>query len=109
VYADNSGRPGARLGVTNAVAVSKAQGWQTVALKSPVAAPAGQKIWLAWVFQNNVSVRTTAGAPGRASSNAGWSGGMPGAFGSSTVANYIYSIYATYAPEYPRDDDEHDD
>jgi hypothetical protein len=109
VYADNSGRPGARLGVTNAVAVSKAQGWQTVALKSPVAAPAGQKIWLAWVFQNNVSVRATAGAPGRASSNAGWSGGMPGAFGSSTVANYIYSIYATYTPENPRDDDEHDD
>jgi hypothetical protein len=108
VYADSSGRPGARLGVTDTTAVNTVQGWQTVALQGPMSVSAGQRIWLAWVFQNNVGVRATAGTPGRANSIARWSGGMPSAFGSSTVANYIYSVYATYAPESPRDEEDDD-
>jgi hypothetical protein len=42
-----------------------------------------------------------SGSPGRASSSQTWSGGMPDPFGSSTTANYIYSIYANYTPTAP--------
>jgi hypothetical protein len=42
-----------------------------------------------------------SGSPGRASSSQTWSGGMPDPFGSSTTANYIYSIYANYTPSAP--------
>ncbi len=98
VYADNSGKPGNRLGVTNAVTVSSSAGWQTAALQSPVSVSSGQKIWLAWVFQSNPGIRATAGTPGRADSTATWSGGMPTTFGTSTLSNYIYSIYANYSP-----------
>ena len=96
MYADSSGRPGTRLGVTTATTVRSSQGWQTIALQSPVSVTAGQKIWLAWVFQTNPGVRFASGTPGRAESSAGWSGGMPSTFGTSNLANYIYSIYATY-------------
>jgi hypothetical protein len=98
VYSDSSNRPGARLGVTNAVTVNGSAGWQTVALQSPVSVAAGQRVWLAWVLQNSVGIRATSGTPGRAEAGATWSGGMPTTFGSSTVGNYIYSIYATYRP-----------
>ncbi len=98
VYSDSSSRPGTRLGVTNAVTVNGSAGWQTVALQSPVSVAAGQKVWLAWVLQNSVGIRATAGTPGRAEAGATWSGGMPTTFGTSTVGNYIYSIYATYRP-----------
>ena len=57
VYSDASGAPSTLLGVTPVTVVSTAQGWQTVALTSPVPATAGQKIWLAWLFENNPGVR----------------------------------------------------
>jgi len=96
VYTDSSGKPGARVGVTAATTVSNTAGWQTVPLQSPVSVSAGQKIWLAWVFQNAVVIHATAGSPGRADSTGTWSGGMPTSFGSSTIGNYLYSIYANY-------------
>ena len=99
VYADAAGKPSTLLGVTNATPVSSTQGWQTVALPSPVSVSAGQTIWLAWVFQNNPGIRFTSGSPGRATSSAIWSGGMPNSFGISTVSQYIYSIYANYHAE----------
>ena len=98
VYADSVGKPGARLGITNSTVINAIEGWQTVNLQSLVSVASGQTIWLAWVFENNPGVRFTAGTPGRADSTATWSGGMPSTFGTSTVAGYIYSIYATYSP-----------
>ena len=97
VYADSSGKPGSRLGITSTTTVSSIRGWQTVALQSPVSVSAGQKIWLAWVFERIPGIRYTKGTPGRASSPDLWPGGMPATFGTSTLGNYIYSIYATYA------------
>jgi len=41
------------------------------------------------------------GTPDRADAGVGWSSGMPGMFGSSTQAAYIYSIYATYMLSLP--------
>ncbi len=96
VYGDSSSRPGSRLGVTAATVVQSTQGWQTIALQSPVSVSAGQKIWLAWVFESNPGIRYAQGTPGRAGSSAAWSVGMPTTFGTSTMTNVIYSIYANY-------------
>jgi len=104
VYADNAGRPGTRLGVTNSTTVNGSAGWQTISLQSPAAVLAGQRVWLAWVFQTVPGIRYTRGTPGRADAGTGWSGGMPATFGGSTVANYIYSIYATYSTTPVSDD-----
>jgi hypothetical protein len=98
VYGDSSGKPGSRLGVTNTTTVSGTTGWQTVALQSPVSVSAGQRIWLAWVFERNPGMAATEGTPGRAESPATWSGGMPTTFGTSSIQNYIYSVYANYSP-----------
>jgi uncharacterized repeat protein (TIGR02543 family) len=86
------------LGVTSSTTVGGTAGWQTVALQSPVSVSAGQKIWLAWVFENYVNIRVADGTPGRANSPDTWSAGMPSTFGTVTVANYIYSLYANYSP-----------
>jgi len=79
------------------VTVNSSAGWQTVNLGSPVLISAGQTVWLAWVFQSNPGIRYMAGSSGRANSPASWAGGMPTSFGTSTMANYIYSIYCTYS------------
>ena len=97
LYADNGqGYPGSRLGVTAETDVSSIEGWQSIELKTPVYVPAGTPIWLAWVYENNPGIRYQTGMPGRAESNETWSGGMPISYGPSSIANYIYSIYATY-------------
>jgi hypothetical protein len=96
VYSDASGLPSTQLGVSAATVVNSTAGWQTVSLTSPVTVTAGQKVWLSWVFQNSVSVRYTAGTPGRAQSNETWLAGMPATFGAATIANNKFSIYCTY-------------
>jgi hypothetical protein len=98
VYSDVAGAPSALLGATPVTAINASEGWQTVDLSVPVTVNAGETVWLAWVFENNPGIRYQAGTPGRASSGTGWSGGLPSDFGSSTQANYEYSIYAGYAP-----------
>ncbi len=98
VYADVAGKPASRLGVTSSVAVKAAEGWQTVALASPVSVSSGQKVWLSFVFQNSIAVRYEAGTPGRAMSSQTWSAGMPDEFGVSGVSNYNFSVYCNYTP-----------
>ncbi|MBK6285927.1 MAG: T9SS type A sorting domain-containing protein [Draconibacterium sp.] len=98
VYSDQNGSPSSRLGVTASTMINSNEGWQTVSLLSPVSVNAGQKIWLAWVFQDNPGVRYTIGKPGRAQSTGTWSAGMPSTFGNVTSADYNYSIYCTYTP-----------
>jgi hypothetical protein len=98
VYSDVAGKPAAKLGVTSSVAVNAAEGWQTVALASPVSVSSGQKVWLSFVFQNSVAVRYEAGTPGRAMSSQTWAAGMPDNFGTSGVSNYNFSVYCNYTP-----------
>jgi hypothetical protein len=98
VYLDDSGKPGTLLGVTASTPISSTQGWQTVTLTNPVAATAGQTVWLAWVFETSPGVRYAYGTPGRAQSLVTWSGGMPETFGTSSVSGIKYSIYCTYVP-----------
>ncbi len=96
VYSDASGLPSAQLGITASTTVNANAGWQTISLKNPVSVNSGQKVWLAWVFQNSVAVRYTSGTPGRAQSKATWTTGMPTIFGGSSILNNKFSIYCTY-------------
>ena len=95
VYSDRTGFPSTQLGVTVST-INATAGWQTVLLTNPVMVTSGQKVWLAWVFQNSIGVRYKAGTPGRAQSTATWTGGMPAAFGTSTIGTNKFSIYCTY-------------
>lgn len=47
VYADNSGQPGVRLGVTNMGSQVAGGNWTTLGLAVPVTVAAGTKYWLA--------------------------------------------------------------
>lgn len=98
VYDGTSSAPGSRIATTSATPVSSSTGWQTINLTSSVTVTGGSTIWLAWVYESNPGIAYSSGSPGRAQASATWSGGMPSSFGSSSTANYLYSIYATYAP-----------
>ncbi|HOF20995.1 MAG TPA: T9SS type A sorting domain-containing protein, partial [Bacteroidales bacterium] len=97
---DASGSPSGLLGVSAATTVNSSSGWQTVSLSSPVSVSSGQTVWLSWVFERTVGVRYTTGKPSRAQSSEAWSGGLPSSFGSSSLADYKYSVYCSYRTGY---------
>jgi hypothetical protein len=88
--------PDTRIAVTAQTPITKAAQWQTIDLINPVFVAGGNKIWLAWVFENNVDIHFQAGSPGHADSGQTWASGMPDPFGSSSMSSFDYSIYATY-------------
>ncbi|MDX8339288.1 T9SS type A sorting domain-containing protein [Draconibacterium sp. IB214405] len=96
VYSDASGYPGTILGVTASTRVNATQGWQTVSLTDSVSVGSGETVWLAFIFENSVTIRYEVGSPGRAASTETWSSGLSADFGVSDVANYNYSMYCTY-------------
>ena len=93
---DGSAQPESLLAVTSATPLNNTAGWQTVPLLVPAYVEEGQRIWLAWVFEQNPGIRYQSGNPGRAHSDQSWSSGMPESFGSSSTESFIYSIYADY-------------
>jgi PKD repeat protein len=95
---EGAGSPQARLGITPETAVSGSTGWQTIDLTSSVYVPGGTTIWLCWVYETNPGIYYQAGTPGRVDAGEAWTGNMPDPFGTSTQADYIYSIYADYTP-----------
>jgi hypothetical protein len=94
---DGEGTPQNRLGVTATTAVSGSTGWQTINLTGSAYVAGGATVWLAWVYESNPGIAYQTGSPGRYQSGDTWSGGMPDPFGSGSQADYLYSIYATYA------------
>jgi hypothetical protein len=96
---DGNTLPDSRLALTSATPLNSTAGWQTVPLLAPVYVAAGERIWLAWVFEQNPGLRYRSGSPGRSHSSQSWGGGMPKFFGSSSTTNYIYSIYADYVTD----------
>jgi agmatine deiminase len=98
---DGEGTPQNRIGITPTTTINSSAGWQTIDLSSPAYVAGGSTVWLAWVFQSNPGIRYQTGSPGRYQSSQNWSGGMPDPFGSGSQANYLYSIYANYAPSAP--------
>ncbi len=98
VYANDQSTdlPADRLAVTPATSVNSTEGWQTTQLLEGVPVQPNQRIWLAWVYENNPGIPYEEGLPGRAISADLWDQAMPAAFGESFFAQYHYSIYATY-------------
>ncbi len=94
---DGEGSPADRLGVTPTTAVNGSTGWQTINLTGSAFVSGGTTVWLAWVYESNPGIHYESGTPGRVDAGEAWSGGMPDPYGSSTQADYLYSIYATYA------------
>ncbi|WP_347841435.1 T9SS type A sorting domain-containing protein [uncultured Draconibacterium sp.] len=97
VYTDDSGYPGTRIGITASTTVNEAAGWQTVELIDSVSVLSGETVWLAFVFENSMAIRYEVGAPGRATSTATWTSGLTPDFGTSSVADFNYSLYCTYS------------
>ncbi|MGD9007805.1 MAG: fibronectin type III domain-containing protein, partial [Desulfobacteraceae bacterium] len=96
---DGEDDPDNLLGKTDSVEVSGSDGWQTVELQSSVFVSGGEAIWLAWVLETNDGILVyEAGDDPRSDAGVGWSDGMPDSFGSSSLANYDASIYASYTP-----------
>lgn len=101
VYNDSNGKPGSLIGITPATKINGISGWQSFQLSNPVTVTSNQIIWLAWLFENNPGIRYTSGVPGRAQSSITWSGGMPAEFGTSSIADVIFSIYCSYSTYTP--------
>lgn len=95
---DSVSTPTTRLAETPCTPVSANAGWQTICLTNPVWVAEGHTIWLAWCYESNPGIRYQSGTPGRAEGDAcpDECVSLPDPFGSSTIAPYIYSIYATY-------------
>jgi hypothetical protein len=97
VYSDLNNRPSSLIGVTPSTVVRTTAGWQTISLENPVNVASGQKVWLAWVFENTPYVRyQVTVSPESVTSGSTWSSGMPLAFGSNNNANFKFSVYCTY-------------
>lgn len=102
VYGDNGGSPsvpGSLLRATASTTVNGTAGWQTINLTAPVTIAKGQKVWLAWVFQNVSNIRfASATANSSISSDATFASGLPGTFGYTSI--YLnssnFSVYCTY-------------
>ncbi len=98
---DGEVSPQRRLRETVATPVSDCTGWQTIELTSSAYVADGVTVWLAWCYESNPGIKYQTGLPGRfQSEDTGCSGGMPDPFGNGSQAPYIYSIYATYTPQY---------
>jgi hypothetical protein len=91
-----AGKPSALLGVTPSTVVRTTAGWQTVTLTTPVPVITGQKVWLAWVFQNIPYIRFASTSTPASVVGGTWSSGMESTYGTSYNANYKFSVYCTY-------------
>jgi PKD repeat protein len=103
LYANSSGVPGALLGVSNEVTIpaQQAWGWVDFAFPSPVAIQAGT-VWIGYINGGSTSglIQFRYGSvlnDLRYNTNP-YSSGPSNPFGTATIANLHYSIYATYGP-----------
>jgi predicted outer membrane repeat protein len=99
IYSDASNAPDSLLAQTAVTAVSSADGWQTISLNTPLTVSAGQQIWLAWLFEEDIKVYCQYETPGYHQSSDWWSVGLPSTFVTVSTFGAQYSIYATYTPE----------
>jgi glucose/arabinose dehydrogenase len=103
LYADNgSGHPGARLGVSNEVTVTAGQAWNWVdfTFPSPVAVQAGT-IWMGYIASSTSDLTQlrydpVAGELNYNVNSGGYAAGPTNPFGTPTLSNKHYSLYATY-------------
>jgi hypothetical protein len=103
IYADNgSGHPGALLGVSNEITVTAGQAfnWVDFPFSSPVAVQAGT-IWMGYIASSTSDLTQLRydNSPGELNFNVnsgGYAAGPTNPFGTPTLSNKHYSLYATY-------------
>jgi hypothetical protein len=102
IYANSGGNPGARLGVSNPVTVNAGQawGWVDFTFPSSVAVPAGT-VWIGYIADTKNDLTqlrydSLSGDMRYNKNTGGYAAGATNPFGSATVSNKHYSIYATY-------------
>jgi glucose/arabinose dehydrogenase len=103
LYADNgSGHPGALLGVSNEVTVTAGQAfnWVDFNFASPVAVQAGT-IWMGYIASSTSDLTQLRYDPVAGELNynvnaGGYAAGPTNPFGTPTLSNKHYSLYATY-------------
>ena len=103
IYADNgSGHPGALLGVSSEVTVTAGQAfnWVDFNFASPVAVQAGT-IWMGYIASSTSDLTQLRydNSPGELNFNVnsgGYTAGPTNPFGTPTLSNKHYSLYATY-------------
>ncbi|TMK94447.1 MAG: PKD domain-containing protein, partial [Actinobacteria bacterium] len=103
LYADNgSGHPGALLGVSNEVTITAGAAWNWVdfTFASPVAVQAGT-VWMGYIASSTSDLTQLRYDPSANELNfnvnsGGYAAGPTNPFGTPTLSNKHYSIYATY-------------
>jgi PKD repeat protein len=100
IYADSSGNPGTRLGVSNEVTINanQAWGWVNFTFPSAVAIQAGT-IWIGYfggAKHDLTQLRYDPVANDLRYNTNTYTSGASNPFGAATVSNKHYSIYATY-------------
>lgn len=93
IYNGNQ-KPEKLLATTALTPVNTSRGWQTVSLPQWLAVTPTSNLWIAWGFEKNIATFYRSGTPGRYQISANWNGAMPANFGTGTLANYQYSVYA---------------
>jgi len=103
LYADNgSAHPGALLGVSNEVTITAGAAWNWVdfTFSSPVAVQAGT-VWMGYIASSTSDLTQLRYDPSANELNfnvnsGGYAAGPTNPFGTPTLSNKHYSIYATY-------------
>jgi PKD repeat protein/glucose/arabinose dehydrogenase len=101
LYADSGGNPGALLGVSNAVTIvaGRAWGWVDFTFPTAVSVPAGT-VWMGYIAGTTSDLMQlrydTSTGELRYNANP-YTSGPSNPFGSATLSNKHYSLYATYS------------
>ena len=102
IYADSSGNPGALLGVSNEVTMNAgaAWAWKDFTFSTPVAVQGGT-IWMGYIASTTSDLTqlrydTSAGDLRYNLNSGGYAAGPSNPFGTPTLSNKHYSLYATY-------------
>ena len=104
MYTDNNGNPGSLLGVSNELSINagRAWAWTDFTFPSPIRVQAGT-IWMGYIASsvNDLTQLKYDNSPGELRYNAnagGYAAGPSSSFGTPTLSNKHYSLYATYTP-----------
>jgi hypothetical protein len=102
IYADSNGNPGALLGVSNEVTMNAgtAWAWKDFTFTNPVAVQAGT-IWMGYIASTTSDLTQLRYDPVSGElhynvNSGGYAAGPSNPFGTPTLSNKHYSLYATY-------------
>jgi hypothetical protein len=105
IYADDDGDPGALLGVSDEVTISAGRAWGWVEFPFPTAVAVAQgTVWMGYIAgaEGDLTQMRFDDSPNELHYNVnpgGYAAGPSDPFGSATLSEKHYSLYATYTPD----------